>query len=107
MLDKTDKSKDDYCEPWDSTKKTEFKNTPKNKKSQSDDEYMDPYDSGKQGIMEKRMSRGLSKDGKLSNNDQTRRNVPDNDSRVYDQVYEPRLEIVLCLLQYISYQLTM
>ena len=57
--------KDDYCEPWDTTKKTDFSSNVGRKTSQSDEEhneYMDPYDTGKDGIIEKRRSRGIGKD---------------------------------------------
>ena len=54
--------KDDYCEPWDSTIKSDATNASSKKLSNSDDEnneYLDPYDTGKEGIIEQRMSRAI------------------------------------------------
>jgi hypothetical protein len=57
--------KDDYCEPWDSTTKTDAANVSSKKQSNSDDEhneYLDPYDTGREGIIEKRLSRGIGRE---------------------------------------------
>lgn len=56
---------------------------------------MDPYDAGRESILEKRISRGLGKDlgvhhGKLLSSDQPKKSGMDQDSKVYDEVYEPR-----------------
>ena len=54
--------KDDYCEPWDSTIKTDATSASSKKQSNSDDEsneYLDPYDTGKEGIKEQRVSRAI------------------------------------------------
>ena len=57
--------KDDYCEPWDSTIKTDASNVASKKQSNSDDEnneYLDPYDTGREGIIEQRMSRAIGRE---------------------------------------------
>ena len=82
--------KDDYSEPWDSTIKTDMANMSLKKQGNSDDdsnEYLDPYDTGKEGIMEKRMSRGIGREfgvhGKVLTAEQ-RKSAADVDPRIHD-----------------------
>ena len=73
----------DYCEPWDSTIKTDNTNVSSKKSSNSDEEkneYLDPYDTGKVGKMDKRLSRGVGKDfgvhhGRNVSNEQRRSGI--------------------------------
>ena len=97
-------NKDDYCEPWDTTKKTDFGNAPR-KTSHSDDEhneYMDPYDTGKDGIIEKRRSRGIGKDfhSKIQqpNGELQRKSIPENNQP------DPRYGRHVCKMLVVAYK---
>ena len=90
--------KDDYCEPWDSTMKTDTGNVASKKTSNSDaedNEYLDPYDTGRENKMDKRLSRGLGRDfgvnqGKGLINEQRRSGVEvDPKHPVFEQRFVP------------------
>lgn len=90
--------KDDYCEPWDSTMKTDPANISKKQGTSDDDvnEYLDPYDTGKEGIIEKRMSRGFGAQGKILTNEQ-RRSALDIDTK--NSGFDPRFVVASFLFR--------
>jgi hypothetical protein len=99
--------KDDYCEPWDSTIKTDATNVSSKKQGHSDDEhneYLDPYDTGREGIIEKRMSRGIGREfgvphGKVSTTEQRRSAV--DDPRFVFKLTEYTLSIITSHILYV------